>query len=72
MKTVELSVTGMSCGHCVQSVRSALGAVSGVAQVDVSLDGEKATVRADDAVADGALVEAVRNAGYAASVKRVA
>jgi copper ion binding protein len=70
MKTVELSVTGMSCGHCVQSVRSALGGVRGVAQVDVSLKGKNATVRADDAVADGALLEAVRRAGYQASVRR--
>jgi copper ion binding protein len=70
MRAVELSVTGMSCGHCVQSVKSALGAVRGVAHVDVSLEGKNATVRADDAVADGALLEAVRNAGYAASIRR--
>jgi copper ion binding protein len=71
MRTVELSVTGMSCGHCVQSVKSALAEVRGVAQVNVSLEGKSATVRADDAVADGALVEAVRKAGYAAAVRRV-
>jgi copper chaperone CopZ len=49
-------------------VQSALIAVVGVAQVDVSLEEEKATVRADDAVADGTLVEAVEQAGYAASL----
>jgi copper chaperone CopZ len=68
MKTVELKVEGMSCGHCVTTVQSALIAVVGVAQVDVSLEEEKATVRADDAVADGTLVEAVEQAGYAASL----
>ena len=72
MKTVQLRITGMSCGHCVQSVKSALGGVRGVAQVDVSLEGKNATVRADDAVADGALVEAVRKVGYAASVNEAA
>jgi copper chaperone len=68
MKTVELKVEGMSCGHCVTTVKSALTVVQGVHQVEVSLEGEKATVRADDAVADGALVEAVEQAGYAASL----
>jgi copper chaperone CopZ len=69
MKTVELNVEGMSCGHCVTTVKSALTVVQGVQQVDVSLEGKKATVRADDAVADGALVEAVEQAGYAASLR---
>jgi copper chaperone len=59
----------MSCGHCVQSVKSALVGVRGVARVDVSLEGKNATVRADDAVADGALVEAVEKAGYTAAVR---
>ena len=68
MKTVELSVPDMSCGHCVTTVMSALTVVEGVAEVDVSLEGKKATVRADDAVADGALVKAVEQAGYAASL----
>jgi copper chaperone CopZ len=69
MKTIELNVEGMSCGHCVTTVKSALTVVQGVQQVDVSLEGKKATVRADDAVADGALVEAVEQAGYAASLR---
>jgi copper chaperone CopZ len=60
MKTVELKVEGMSCGHCVATVQSALTVVQGVAEVDVSLEGKKATVRADDAVADGTLVRAGR------------
>jgi copper chaperone CopZ len=69
MKTVELSVPSMSCGHCVATVQAALSAVRGVAEVDVSLPAKKATVRADDAVADGALVQAVERAGYPASVR---
>ena len=69
MKTVELSVPDMSCGHCVATVKSALTVVLGVTAVDVTLEGKKATVRADDAVADGALVEAVKQAGYTASLR---
>jgi Cu2+-exporting ATPase len=69
VRTVELSIAGMSCGHCVATVESALKRVAGVAQVDVSLPGKKATVRADDAVADGALVAAVGEAGYPATLR---
>ena len=69
MKTVELRVPSMSCAHCVATVRSALTAITGVAEVDVSLPEKKATVRADDAVADGALVNAVEAAGYPATLR---
>jgi copper chaperone CopZ len=70
MKTFELSVPNMSCGHCVESVASALRGVDGVTQAEVSLAGKKATVHADDAVVDGALLNAVRQAGYSATVLR--
>jgi copper chaperone len=56
----------MSCGHCVQAVKEALGAVPGVnvesvsvGSASVSFDESKATV--------GDLVDAVYNAGYEAS-----
>ena len=69
MKTVELNVPDMSCGHCVATVKSALAVVRGVDEVDVSLERKRATVRAEDTVADGVLVEAVRQAGYSAAVR---
>jgi copper chaperone CopZ len=66
MKQLKLEVAGMSCGHCVQAVRNALGAVPGVkveavqvGSASVSYDESKATV--------GDLVDAVYNAGYEAS-----
>ena len=48
MKTVELNVSGMSCGHCVDTVRSALAAVLGVADAEVSLADGRARVSAQD------------------------
>ncbi len=69
MKTVELNVPDMSCGHCVATVKSALAVVRGVDEVDVSLERKRATVRAEDTVADGVLVEAVRKASYSAAVR---
>ena len=66
MKKVELTVSGMSCAHCVETVRSALTAVDGVADVDVSLAGGHASVKAHDRANEEGLVQAVEQAGYRA------
>lgn len=56
------TVTGMTCGHCVSSVREEVGGVSGVTAVDVDLASGTLSVSgsadADDVRA------AVRQAGY--------
>ena len=60
-----ISVEGMTCEHCEQSVEEALQGVSGVTDVDVDREAERATVDGD---ADTeALVDAVEDAGYTAS-----
>lgn len=66
MERVNLRIDGMSCGHCVASVRKALEGVSGakvervdVGSADVSYD--PATTRPE------ALEKAVRDAGYEAA-----
>ncbi len=66
--TKTLNVTGMMCQHCVAHVRKALEGVDGVSAVDVSLEAGTATVEAADSVTDEALVAAVVDAGYEASV----
>jgi copper chaperone len=60
-----LSVDGMSCEHCEQTVAEALEGVAGVTGVSVDLDGGRATVEGEAAAAD--LVAAVEDAGYEAS-----
>jgi copper chaperone CopZ len=70
MKTIQLQVEGMSCGHCVATVRSALIAVEGVQEADVSLPERRAVVRADDGVEALTLVEAVDRSGYRAALAR--
>ncbi|NUB90252.1 heavy-metal-associated domain-containing protein [Haloterrigena sp. SYSU A558-1] len=60
-----ITVEGMSCEHCEQTVEDALEGVSGVQSVDVDREAARATVEGD---ADPqALVEAVDEAGYEAS-----
>ena len=58
-------VEGMSCDHCVQSLASALRAVTGVQAAEVSLDDASARVRFDDdGVNEKALIDSIRGAGF--------
>ncbi|MCV2216916.1 heavy metal translocating P-type ATPase [Thauera sp. Sel9] len=60
--TTELAIEGMTCASCVGRVEKVLQAVPGVAEVNVNLATERATVRG---VADvAALIAAVDKAGY--------
>lgn len=61
-----LKITGMTCGHCVKHVETALRALPGVTAVAVDLETGEATV---DGTADpAAMVAAVEAEDYAASV----
>lgn len=66
MQSVILSVDGMSCGHCVASVRRAVEAVPGVTVRDVRVG--RAELGLDATVGPDAVIEAVRDAGYDAAV----
>ncbi len=69
MASIKLSVSGMTCDHCVAKVEQALKDVDGVWGVVVELDGGTAEVDFDDAKAGpDALTEAVTAAGYEATV----
>jgi copper chaperone len=61
------TVTGMTCGHCVSSVTEEVGAVPGVAGVDVDLDSGRLLVTADAPLDDAAILAAVAEAGYQAT-----
>lgn len=65
MKT-ELKIEGMSCGHCVRSVKEALESVSGVRSAEVNLEQKHATVEGD--AESAALIHAVEEEGYKAQV----
>lgn len=61
-----ITVEGMSCDHCEQTVEEALQDVLGVTDVTVDRETERASVDGD---ADtSALIDAVENAGYTAHV----
>ncbi len=59
-----ISIEGMMCMHCVKHVKEALSKVSGVTEVEVSLDDKNAVVTLAANVDDSVLKSAVENAGY--------
>ena len=62
---ITLPVRGMTCASCVAHVERALKGVNGVADVNVNLATEKASIWfSTDAVGIGNLVEAVQATGY--------
>ncbi len=64
------NVTGMSCAACSAHVEKAVGALPGVRQVQVNLLAGSMKVEYDEAVlTDPAIVQAVVDGGYGASVK---
>ena len=63
---VTLEISGMSCGHCVAAVKSALNAAPGVAVQDVTIG--SATVKLEPQTSPDIVVEVVREAGYEARV----
>jgi copper chaperone len=65
MNTIQLSVTGMTCGGCVNSVKKVLAALPGVQNVDVTLEPGQANVEYDPAkIVPAAMIQAVIDAGY--------
>ena len=63
MKTQELKIEGMSCGHCVMSVKKELGKVPGIVVDDVQIG--KAKIQYDESkVTEQALARAIDEAGY--------
>ena len=57
-----INIEGMVCGNCVMHVKNALMAVSGVTNVDVSLEKKTAEVTLGVEVSDVILSDAVEEA----------
>ena len=64
MSSSVYTVTGMTCSHCVESVKSEVGQVAGVTDVDVDLASGGLTVTGDGAIDEARIREAVAEAGY--------
>ena len=64
MTTATYTVAGMTCGHCVASVREEVGDISGVERVDVALDTGAVEITSDRTLDRAEVEAAVTEAGY--------
>ncbi|HET8656527.1 MAG TPA: cation transporter [Longimicrobiaceae bacterium] len=69
MTTTRLKISGMSCGHCVETVEKALRNQAGVRNATVHLDSGTAEVQYEERdVVPEQLIAAVEEEGYAAAL----
>ncbi len=59
-----LSVPDISCGHCKSSIEGAVGALAGVATVEVSIDNKSVDVAFDSPADLEAIIAAIEGQGY--------
>lgn len=62
--TKTIFIDGMMCMHCVGHVENALKKLSGVANVNVSLEQKNAVITSKKEVADSEIISAIEEAGY--------
>jgi copper chaperone CopZ len=65
--TTTISVSGMTCGHCVSAVSEELESLEGVEAVDVELNAggiSTVTITSNKELAPAEIGEAVAEAGY--------
>jgi copper chaperone len=65
--SIELNVTGMTCGHCKAAVEGALSRLEGVKAVQVSLEQGRAVIEGEH-LELSALIAAVAEEGYGAQI----
>lgn len=68
MSTSEYRVNGMSCGHCEAAIEEQVGRLPGVQRVDVSAHTGRLVVTSSVPVDAAAVLAAVGEAGYEASL----
>jgi copper chaperone CopZ len=67
--SIQLNVTGMTCGHCKNAVETALKNAPGVTAASVNLQEGKAIIEGEQLDLN-ALIAAVQEEGYTASLAR--
>ncbi|MGM0418823.1 MAG: heavy-metal-associated domain-containing protein [Thermodesulfobacteriota bacterium] len=60
----KIKVKGMSCMHCVNTVKTAVENVEGVDSAEVNLEKEEAKYSGNDKIDHDAVKKAVSDAGY--------
>lgn len=66
-QTIQLTISGMTCDHCVNAVTNALKEVPGVTSARVSLESNSASVEGEG-IDIAKAIAAVEEEGYEAAV----
>lgn len=67
MPTTAHTIDGMTCEHCVRSVRAELSKLPGVTEVDIDLASGQVVVTSEHALDESAFAAAIEEAGYEVS-----
>ncbi|MET8003424.1 heavy-metal-associated domain-containing protein [Nonomuraea glycinis] len=68
MSSTTYTVKGMTCGHCVNSVKEEVGEVPGVTSVEVDLATGLLTVDSASPIDSSRVISAVEEAGYEVAI----
>ncbi len=68
---IELSVGGMTCASCVNTIENYVGSLTGITDINVNLTTEKAKVKFDPStITPKEIVEAIEDVGFTASIAK--
>lgn len=71
-KTLNFQVSGMHCQSCEMLIKEELGAIPGIKNISIDhKTGKGSVVITDDHIKDSQIVEAVKKAGYSATIETV-
>jgi copper chaperone CopZ len=68
MKSIELSVTGMTCGNCVKHVDHTIRTIAGVEDVQIELSSGKVGVQGEFPQGVEPIIAALAEDGYVAKL----
>lgn len=64
MSTITYLVPGISCGHCVHTIKTELSDLAGVSSVDAEVDTKKVTVQFDAPATEQKIKELLAEINY--------
>ena len=64
MTSTTLNVPDISCGHCKSSIEGAVGELSGIDSVEVSIEGKTVAVSYGDDLTLDTIIETIEEQGY--------
>ena len=67
MTTINLKVTGMTCGHCEKAVTQAIRSLDSAAEIGIDRDTNRVTIQTP--IEPARLIAAISDEGYPTSIE---